>query len=208
MKQAVLLGIAALASCTSKPQATCPSIEALVHRDAIADARAALARGDRHLLMLGGYVGSVPGVKNWAGYQLQEIEGTSDTTSEACRRLGATAEAYAAKYNHAIIAGTTSSAAAMPPSNASINDARFRRKVGRYGTLNWNGQVVNEATLRDYLGKFSAMPKGAGSLSAKFEPSTPTRIKDLVRGDVAGSGLCRQGRCIEVKWGTPTPVVH
>ena len=105
MKRAVLLGIAALAGCTSKPQPTCPSIEALAHRDAIADARAAVGRGDRHLLTLGGYVGSVPGVENWAGYKLEEIEGTSDTTTEACRRLGATAEAYATKYNQTVVHG-------------------------------------------------------------------------------------------------------
>jgi len=158
--------------------------------------------------MLGGYVGSVPGVKNWAGYQLQEIEGTSDTATDACRLLGATAEAYATKYNQTIVDGTRNSAAAMPLSNASINDAQFRLKVRRDGTFNWNGQVVNEATLRDYLGKFSAMPKGAGPLSAEFEPGTPTTIKDLVRGDIADSGLCRQGRCLEVKWGTPTSVVN
>jgi hypothetical protein len=105
VKFAVLLGIAALAACTSKPQPTCPSIEALAHRDAIADAKAALARGDGHLLMLGGYVDSVPGVENWAGHQLQEIEGTSDTATEACRHLGATAETYAAKYNQTVIHG-------------------------------------------------------------------------------------------------------
>lgn len=69
------------------------------------DARAALARGDRHLLELGGFAGSVPGVENWDGYQLEEIEGTSDTTNEACRRLGATAEAYATKYNQTVVHG-------------------------------------------------------------------------------------------------------
>lgn len=96
----------------------------------------------------------------------------------------------------------------MPLSNASINDAQFRLKVRRNGTFNWNGQVVNEATLRDYLVKFSAMPKGAGLLSTEFEPGTSTTIKDLVRGDIADSGLCGQGRCIEVKWGTPTAAVN
>jgi len=55
--------------------------------------------------MLGGYVGLVPGVENWAGYPLQEIEGTSDTATEACRRLGATAEAYATKYNQTVVHG-------------------------------------------------------------------------------------------------------
>jgi hypothetical protein len=105
VKRAVLIGIAALAGCTSKPESTCASIEALGRRDAISDARAALAHGDRHLLMLGGFVGSVPGVENWHGYQLQEIEDTSDTTTEACRRLRATAEFYATKYNQTVVHG-------------------------------------------------------------------------------------------------------
>jgi hypothetical protein len=103
--RAVLIGIAALAGCTSKPRPTCPGIEVLAHKDATADARAALARGDRHLLTLGGFVGSVPGVQHWDGYQLQEIEGTSDTATEACRRLGATAEAYASRYNQTVVHG-------------------------------------------------------------------------------------------------------
>jgi hypothetical protein len=106
VKRAVLLGVAALAGCTAKPEPTCPSIEALAHKDAIADGRAALVRGDRHLLTLGGFVGSVPGVENWDGYQLQEIEGTSDTATEACRRLGATAKAYATKYNQSVVHGS------------------------------------------------------------------------------------------------------
>jgi len=99
----VVLGIAALASCTSKPVATCPSIEALAQRDAVADARAALAKGDRHLLMLGGFVGSVPGVSDPGARPTQMIEGTSDTTTKACNRQRATAEAYAVKYNQAIV---------------------------------------------------------------------------------------------------------
>jgi hypothetical protein len=95
--------MAALASCTSKPEATCPGIEALAHRDATADARAALARGDRHLLMLGGFVGVVPGVQDSTAYPTQMIEGTSDTTTEACRRQRATAETYATKYNQTVV---------------------------------------------------------------------------------------------------------
>jgi hypothetical protein len=105
VKRAALVGIAALAACTSKPEATCPSIEALAHRDAIADARAALAQGDRHLLMLGGFAGVVPGVRDSNAYSTQMIEGTSDTTTEACRRLGRTAEAYATKYNQTVVHG-------------------------------------------------------------------------------------------------------
>jgi hypothetical protein len=103
VKRAALICAAVLTGCTAKPEAGCPTIEKLAHRNAAADARAALAKGDRHLLMLGGFVGSVPGVENADGYPTQMIEGTSDTKTEACARLGATAEIYAAKYNQSIV---------------------------------------------------------------------------------------------------------
>ena len=105
VKRPILVCIAALAGCTSQPPAGCPAIEKLAHRDAAADARAALAKGDRHLLMLGGFVGSVPGVENSDGYQTEMIEGTSDVKTGACAPQGATAEAYATKYNQTIVQG-------------------------------------------------------------------------------------------------------
>jgi len=105
MKRATLFYIAALGGCTPAPDATCPSIESHSHRDAVADARAALARGDSHLLMLGGFVGVVPGVRDSSGYATRTIAGTSDTTTDACRRLRATAEAYATKYNQTVVHG-------------------------------------------------------------------------------------------------------
>jgi hypothetical protein len=105
VKQAAVIYAAVLAGCTSKPDSGCPSIEKLAHRNPVADAHAALAKGDRHLLMLGGFVGSVPGVENAGGYQTQMIEGTSDYKTEACARQGDTAERYAAKYNQTIVQG-------------------------------------------------------------------------------------------------------
>jgi hypothetical protein len=104
VKRAALIGIAALASCT-KPQATCPSIEVLARGDAVADARAALARGDRHLLMLGGFVGVVPGVRDSGAFPTRVIEGTSDTTTDACRRERSDAEPHARKYNQTVVRG-------------------------------------------------------------------------------------------------------
>lgn len=76
-----------------------------VHRDPVADARAALTEGDDHLLMLGGFVGSVPGVEEPKGYRTRMIDGTSDTTTEACRRERRVAEAYATRYNQTIARG-------------------------------------------------------------------------------------------------------
>ncbi len=98
--------------------------------------------------------------------------------------------------------------AAIPLSNANINDAAYHLRVQRGGTLSWNGVVVDERTLKDYLGKFSDLPKDAGALSVDFEPGTQTSVADRVRRDVVGSGLCQQRRCIEMKWGTPMRVVN
>src|SRR5438045_586774 len=102
VKRAAFICNAVLISCTSQPETGCPAIEKLAHRDAVADARAAFAKGDRHLLMLGGFDGTVPGVEKSAAYPTQIIEGTSDVRTEACARQRATAEAYAAKYNQTI----------------------------------------------------------------------------------------------------------
>ena len=103
MKRAALLSIAVLASCTPEPEAGCAAIERLAQRNAATDARAALAKGDRHLLMLGGFAGSVPGVPEPTAHPTRMMEGTSDTTTKACSRERAIAEAYAAKYNEIII---------------------------------------------------------------------------------------------------------
>jgi hypothetical protein len=69
-----------------------------------------LDKGDRHLLSLGGFVEVVPGVADDVGGQAKntvEIEGTSDTTTDACRRVGRVAETYAAKYNETIVGTRT-----------------------------------------------------------------------------------------------------
>ena len=95
-----------VSGCTSEPNAGCPAIERLAQRDAVADASSALAKGDRHLLVIGGFVGSVPGVENPGSLPTQVVEGTSDARTEACAQLRSTAEAYAARYNQTIIRGT------------------------------------------------------------------------------------------------------
>lgn len=56
--------------------------------------------------MLGGFVGTVPGVENADGYGTEMIEGTSDLRTEACAHQRGTAESYAAKYNQAIVQGS------------------------------------------------------------------------------------------------------
>ena len=103
MKLLVALSLIAVASCTQQSHVGCPAIENLAHRDAAADARAALARGERHLLMLGGFAGEVPGVPNSDAYPTRIVGGTSDTTTEACNQRRDIAEAYATKYNQTVV---------------------------------------------------------------------------------------------------------
>jgi hypothetical protein len=102
-KVAVVIALIALASCSQEPDVGCPAIEKLTRRDPAADARAALTKGDHHLLMLGGFVGEVPGVPDAGTHPTRMVEGTSDTTTEPCRQRRDVAEAYATKYNQTII---------------------------------------------------------------------------------------------------------
>lgn len=82
----------------------CENLEKLKSGDPVADAKAALARGDHHILMLGGYVGTTPGAET-NSLQRVMVDGTGDTATEACRALRPAAEAYALQYNKVIVAG-------------------------------------------------------------------------------------------------------
>ena len=63
-----------------------------------------MAKGDKHLFMLGGFVGTAPG-GNPGGYPTIVVSGTEDTAPEECRRLRPTAEAYARAYNAEVLSG-------------------------------------------------------------------------------------------------------
>jgi hypothetical protein len=103
MTRTVLIILVALGGCSPQSQPGCSQIENLARRDAATNARAALARGDRRLLMLNGPFGAMgpPGVTSTSLRldQVRIIEGTSNSASKACDRLRGTAETYAMKYN-------------------------------------------------------------------------------------------------------------
>ncbi|RYD65042.1 MAG: hypothetical protein EOP84_32235 [Verrucomicrobiaceae bacterium] len=105
MKPAALFCMFALTCCAPEKPDACPAIDRLRHRNAVADARTALATGDRHLLMLGGYVGTVPGLSSSSVYPTKMLEGTSDSNTLACLRQMSLAEIYASKYNRTIVRG-------------------------------------------------------------------------------------------------------
>ena len=77
---------------------TCPAIDALRHADAHADALAAMKRGDNHLLMVGGFVGEIPGGES-SSLPHVLMDGTADTVSEPCYKLEPFARRYARRYN-------------------------------------------------------------------------------------------------------------
>jgi hypothetical protein len=112
------------------------------------------------------------------------------------------------EVKHAALKQQSSETSTLPVSKERLNTAAYHLRVDRAGTLGWNGAVVNEATLRDYLGEFSRRPEAAGTLSVEFEPGTSATTTQKVRRDVIDSGLCRQRRCLEIKWGTPTAIVN
>jgi hypothetical protein len=107
MTRLALAVLVPLAACSPKASPGCPAIERLTQQDAAADARAALARGDSRLLMLDSPFGAMGpagvGVPNLRFDQLRIMEGTSRDPAEACDRVRGTAEAYATKYNQAIV---------------------------------------------------------------------------------------------------------
>jgi hypothetical protein len=80
----------------------------LVVDNAEKDAKAALGKGDRHLLAVYGLTLEVPGTSEDVSrlrdhYGLKLLEGTSDGITEQNRQLKLTARRYAAQYNRTII---------------------------------------------------------------------------------------------------------
>jgi hypothetical protein len=69
---------------------------------------AATARGDRHVLMLGGFVGTIPG-GDATGHPQVVVPGTEDYSTLACQRLRPRAEAYAQAYNAQVLSDKSSS---------------------------------------------------------------------------------------------------
>jgi hypothetical protein len=81
----------------------CPSLERLKSSDARSDAMRAARVGDRRLLMIGGFVGTIPGASG-TNHQTVMIEGSGDDSGLACYRLRSLAEQYALRYNQTMLA--------------------------------------------------------------------------------------------------------
>lgn len=95
------MGLLLLLAGCQRHIAACPSLDRLRLADARGDAVAAMGRGDRHLIMLGGYVGTIPGGE--AGNLPTELlAGTGDDATTACAALRSSAESYALRYNKTV----------------------------------------------------------------------------------------------------------
>lgn len=103
----ILLVASAIAACSQSNgkvgAQSCPELESLLPEHAEADARAAARQGDSRLLMMGGYVGTIPGAEG-SSRATRLVEGTGDTQTAACQGLRAQAEKYALAYNRTMIA--------------------------------------------------------------------------------------------------------
>jgi hypothetical protein len=105
----------------------CPTLERLSHADPAADAQAAVSRRDCHLLMLGGYVGTVPGGEmSFRREQAEMMPDTGDVvTNDACPALRPVAERYALKYNETVLALDRGTVPKCPPPTAGSPSQRL-----------------------------------------------------------------------------------
>lgn len=99
----MVFAMLAIAGCASQPKDICQGLRQFVGGNPIADAQVAMSKGDRHLLTMGGFAGSTPGVSNPRGHPALEIPGTSDTEGVQCREERDMAESYAARYNQTVL---------------------------------------------------------------------------------------------------------
>jgi len=83
-------------------QEACPELAKLRRANPVRDAEAAASRGDHRLLMLGGFVGVVPGAER-TSVPTRMLEGTGDANTNACDAMRPIAENYALAYNRTML---------------------------------------------------------------------------------------------------------
>ena len=81
-------------------------------------------------------------------------------------------------------------------------------KLTRAGTIEWNGQKLDDDEFASYLRQYAALPKDAGRLWVEIETDVPAGRAIRVRKQILQSGLCEQQRCVEERWGVQRPVVN
>jgi hypothetical protein len=81
-------------------------------------------------------------------------------------------------------------------------------QVPRHGDYLWNGAPVDAETLSAYLKRVAQLRSDADGAVVEIEPGTARKRAGWVRRQVIDSGLCRQHRCLEGRWGEQRPVVN
>jgi hypothetical protein len=84
----------------------------------------------------------------------------------------------------------------------------YRVEITRSGSIEWNGQKLNDAEFVFYMREYAGKQKEAGRLWVEFEPGVPANRASEIRQQVIASGLCKQKRCVEGHWGVQRPVVN
>jgi hypothetical protein len=72
----------------------------------------------------------------------------------------------------------------------------------------WNGQNVDDDTMRRYIVELSEMPADVGRLTIHIEPGTPCELVRDLRHSLENSPLCRQNRCVQDRWDYERPIVN
>lgn len=80
--------------------------------------------------------------------------------------------------------------------------------ISRSGTRVWNGQNVDNNTMRRYMMELSEMPTSAGKLTIHIQPGTPCEVIRDLRLTLDNSPLCLQGRCAQDRWDYERPIVN
>lgn len=98
-------------------------------------------------------------------------------------------------------------AATIPLDQTSAFRDGYIVEVARAGTVDWNGQKLNDAEFMSYMRQIAAIPKGA-RLWVEFEPGGSSARATAIRQHIIASGLCEQKRCVEGRWRAHRKVVY
>ena len=84
----------------------------------------------------------------------------------------------------------------------------YLARVTRAGQIEWNGQMIDDASFIRYVRQYAALAKGTGRLWLEVEPEAAAKRASFIREQIIASGLCAQQRCVEAAWGAKRPVVN
>lgn len=96
----------------------------------------------------------------------------------------------------------------IPQETARLGDEQWHLLVSRSGGMMWNGQDVDDNTMKRYMIELSQMPAEAGKLTIHIQPETPCDVVRRLRRTLENSPLCIQGRCVQDRWDYERTIVN